>query len=159
MPRYKSLIGRFEPVAFPGQLLSDVPAKVDTGAATSSIHVENIREATRKGVKKLHFTLLGSHDSYDYSREISVEKYSTKIIENSFGHSERRYVITLKIKVANKTFDASFTLADRSKKSFPILLGREVLNGRFIVDTSISNVNRKLLESRMPKILNEDDED
>jgi hypothetical protein len=159
MARYKSLIGRFEPIGFPGLLLDEVPAKVDTGASISSIHAENIKEIKKNGKVNLKFTLLGSHYSYDYSREVVVDNFSIRVIENSFGHSEKRYLVTLKVKVAKKIFNAHFTLADRSKKSFPILLGRELLNGRYIIDTSICNINRKLLESRMPKVLKEDNDE
>ena len=160
MAKYKSIIGRFEPTTFPQHLLSDVPAKIDTGASISSIHAVDVREEKRNNKTVLRFTLLGSHASYDYCRDIEIEKYSKKTIENSFGHSEKRYMVTLKVKVANKVFNAKFTLADRSKKAFPILLGREMLSRRFIVDTSINNVNRKYLEARMPRVLKEDsDED
>jgi hypothetical protein len=159
MARYKSLIGRFETVDFPALLLSDIPAKVDTGASISSVHTTDIKEIKKNGNTALKFTLLGTHNSYDYKRVVILDTFSTKVIENSFGHSEKRYLVTLKVKVANKTFNAQFTLADRSKKSFPILLGRELLNGRYIVDTSTSNVSRKILEERMPKVLKEDSDE
>lgn len=159
MARYKSFIGRFEPITLPDQLLSDIPAKVDTGASISSIHATDIEEFVKDKKKHLRFTVLSDHKAYDYSREIVVTSFSQKKIENSFGHSEMRYLVTLRVKVGKKTFKAKFTLADRSKKSFPVLLGREMLNGRFIVDTSVSNVSKKLLEQRIPKVLKEDSEE
>lgn len=157
MARYKSIIGRYEFITFPDYLLFDIPAKIDTGANYSSIHAEDIKIITKNGVKQLEFTLMQGHKSYDYSRKIVVKEFRTSQIENSFGHSERRYVVTLKCKLANKVFKTDFTLADRSKKAFPILLGRKLLSGRFVIDTSMNNISQKVLKEKLPQVLKEDD--
>ncbi len=159
MPRYKTIIGSYELIDFPDQILVAVPAKTDTGANISAIHATEIKEITRQGKQLLQFKLLASHTSYDYERVITVDKYRVKTIENSFGQSEKRYVVRMKVKVAKRTFRTDFTLANRSKKTFPILLGREMLDNRFIVDTAICNIPKKLLEQRMPRALRETDED
>ncbi len=157
MAKYKSIIGRFEYMALPEQLLFDIPAKVDTGASISSIHAESIKEFESNGKKHLKFTVLENHTSCDYSREIEVANFSKKKIYNSFGDSESRYMVKLKVKLGNKTFKADFTLADRSKKAFPILLGRRMLNGRFVVDTAVNNIPKSFIEIRMPQVAKEDE--
>jgi hypothetical protein len=157
MIRYKTVIGRAESMDFPMILLSDVPAKIDTGAYLSAIHATDVKEVTRKGKKVLKLTLLGNHASFPYSREIEIADYSRKTIENSFGHKEERYVIKLKVKIAGKVFHTEFTLADRSKKVFPILLGRTLLSKRFIVDTDIAHIDRKLLKVKLKEWLAKDD--
>jgi hypothetical protein len=67
-------------------------------------------------------------------------------VANSFGHEEDRYEVQLKVKLGPKIFKAKFTLADRSKKIYPILLGRTMLNRRFLVDTNESAVDRVQLK-------------
>ena len=155
MAKYKTLIGRYEMVAFPEHLLEDVPAKVDTGAYLSSIHTTDIREVTVNGKKVLKFKLLATHQSYDYSREISTTDYQIKTIENSFGQSEKRFAVELKVKVANKVFFTEFTLANREKKAFPILLGRKLLNARFLVDSDLNNLNKKVIKKNIISNLDE----
>lgn len=157
MAKYKTIIGRAETIDFPARLLVDVPAKIDTGAYYSAIHATDIKEVIRKGKKVLKFTLLGNHPSFPYSREIEIPNYSTKSIENSFGHKQDRYMIKLKVKVAGKIFFTEFTLADRSTKVFPILLGRTSLNKRFMVDTDIAHIDRKILKEKLKDWLAKDD--
>lgn len=158
MTKYKTVIGRAETIDILQYFKTSVPAKIDTGAYASSIHVENIKEETRKGGKKvLSFNLLSNHPVYADSREIEIENYKKITVENSFGVSEERYKIELKVKIAGKTFSTPFTLANRSKKAFPILLGRTLLNNRFIVDTSVVHVSGTELKKKLKDWLKKDD--
>jgi hypothetical protein len=158
MAKYKTIIGRAESIDFPEVLLVDVPAKTDTGAYISAIHATDIKEVTRNGKKKLKFTLLGHHSSFSYSREMEVSNYSTKLIENSFGAKQQRYLVNFKVRLAGKVFKADFTLADRSSKVFPILLGRTFLNRRYMVDTDIAHIDRKILKEKLKDWLEKDDQ-
>jgi hypothetical protein len=157
MAKYKTIIGRAESIDFPEVLLVDVPAKIDTGAYISAIHATDIKEVTRNGKKKLKFTLLGNHSSFNYSREMEVSKYSIKLIENSFGAKQHRYMVQFKVKLAGKVFNTDFTLADRSGKVFPILLGRTFLNKRYMVDTDIAHIDRNILKEKLRDWLAKDD--
>ncbi len=152
MLRYKTLIGRFEAMSFPEYGLTEVPAKIDTGAYNSSIHATHIREVTKKdGTKVLNCILLGNHPVGDASLEVTFDSYDTITVENSFGHKQERYRVVMKVKMAGKVFTTRFTLADRSTKPFPVLLGRTLLNKRFIVDTQLSNVKRADLKKKLTK--------
>jgi hypothetical protein len=157
MAKYKTIIGRAESIDFPARLLVDVPAKTDTGAYLSAIHAINIKEVTRKGKKVLKFTLLGNHASYPYSRDIEISNYEIKTVENSFGVKQERYSVKFKVRLAGKVFMSEFTLADRSTKVFPILLGRTFLNKRFMVDTDIAHIDRKILKEKLQDWLAKDD--
>ena len=142
---FKIIIGRDVPVDFPDFNVEGIAARVDTGAYRSAIHARNIREVD--GV--LHFELLGGHPVFGIaSQKCTTKKYDNVRVENSFGHAEERFQVTLKIKVGTKVFKAPFSLADRSAKKYPILLGRTMLNDRFLVDTAMSNIDRKKLERR-----------
>jgi hypothetical protein len=157
MVKYKTIIGRAETIDFPARLLVDVPAKTDTGAYLSAIHATDIKEVTRKGKKVLKFTLLGNHASYPYSRELEVTNYELKTVENSFGVKQQRYTVKFKVKLAGKVFVSEFSLADRSTKVFPILLGRTFLNKRFMVDTDFANIDRRILKDKLKDWLDKDD--
>lgn len=152
------IIGRSEPINFvdyPG--LTDLPAKVDTGAYRSAIHAENIYVDE---VGHLHFVLFGNHPiCANCATEIITDQYSTATISNSFGDTEERYEVTLKVKIGPKIFQESFSLADRSKKIFPILLGRKLLNDRFLIDPSFTSISRKKLKAQYNIALPQDEED
>lgn len=160
MAKYKTIIGRAELLDLPARLLTDIPAKTDTGAYYSSIHAENITEVTnKKGKKVLQFDLLANHSAYGFDREaVQFEHYETAKVSNSFGEEQVRYKVNMKVRMAGKVFITPFTLADRSKKPFPILMGRTLINKRFMVDTDITHVDRRKLKDGLKEWLKKDDE-
>ena len=156
MAKYISVIGRAELLDFPSLLLTSAPAKTDTGAYRSAIHAENIVVKDKNGKKVLCFDLLANHPSYTYSRHIETEQFIEVEVENSFGIAQKRFAVDIKVRLAGKAFNSEFTLADRSKKPYPILMGRKLLNRRFLIDTSKSNINRNELKKKMNIDLIED---
>lgn len=127
--------------------VENVPAKVDTGAYRSAVHADQIKLSPDG--KMLSFRLLGGHTLFgDLATTISTDTFKKVSIENSFGHSEDRYEVNLRVKLGPKVFSAGFTLADRSKKTYPLLLGRKLLNGRFMVDTEEIAIDRVELKKR-----------
>ena len=134
---YKTIIGRAEPIDFQveGDEYLTIPAKIDTGAYSSSVWASNIREEG----DELVFELFGKgHEAYT-GKEIRLSKFQKVKIENSFGKSESRYGVILRVRFCGKKVSTFFTLADRSKKIYPILIGRKLLKGRYLVDVSIGN--------------------
>lgn len=130
--KLKLVIGRAERVDFPDAGVFSVYAKVDTGAYRSSVWASDIRE--ENGVLK--FKLLGPASPQYSGQECETTEFETVEIENSFGQKEQRYGVYLRIKVGPKTTRTSFTLADRSVKTYPVLIGRRLLRGRYLVDVS-----------------------
>lgn len=142
---HKVIIGRSELLTFVGSDAVGVPAKTDTGAYRSAVHASDIVEAD--GV--LSFNLLGGHPVCGaMAHRITAEEYTKVWVANSFGHREQRYEVKLKVKLGPKVFHARFTLADRSKKIYPILLGRKLLNHRFLVDSSETSLDRVTLKQQ-----------
>ena len=76
-----------------------------------------------------------SHEAYN-GKEFRTDNFKKKKVKSSFGHTEYRYVIKSKIVLFGKEFETDFTLADRLRMRYPILLGRKLLRRRFIVDVS-----------------------
>ena len=138
----KKIIGRKEKIALPDLGLKLVWAKIDTGAYTSSLHAEHIREEIVDGVKVLKFEVLMEGHKDFTGKTISIREYRQKKVKNSFGQTETRYLITTKIRIAGETFSAEFTLSDRSSMKNSILLGRKILHDRFLVDVNSINLSR-----------------
>jgi hypothetical protein len=131
MARFLTVIGRAEKADF-GGIQIDVPAKIDTGAYSSAIWATDIKEKDGE----LSFVLFGKGSPF-YTGEVrTTRKFSIVTIENSFGHVEMRFGVEIGLSLGGKKFKAFFTLADRSKKIYPVLVGRKLLKSRFIVDVS-----------------------
>jgi hypothetical protein len=128
-----NIIGRATKIEIVDLSLSNVPAKIDTGADSSAIWASQVSE--KEG--GLHCIFFGPSSPYYSGKAIVIPKdYSITRVANSFGHKELRYKIKLSIRVQGKLIRATFTLSDRSSKTYPILLGRRVLRGKFIVDVA-----------------------
>ena len=132
MNKELTIIGRAEKANFPASELVNVPVKIDTGAYRSSIWATDVREENGK----LYYKLLGDFGEYKAGKEQVTENFEIVEVENSFGHSEERYSIFLSIEVAGRRVRSNFTLSDRSKKTYPVLIGRKLLRKKFIVDVS-----------------------
>ncbi len=130
--RLKAVVGRAERVDFPDAQVIGVHAKVDTGAYSSSVWASDIRE--EGGV--LYFKLFGSKSKFYSGTECSATQYEVVEVENSFGQKQDRYSVPLRVKLGPKTVKSNFTLADRSTKTYPVLVGRKLLKGRYLVDVS-----------------------
>lgn len=131
----KRIIGRREYIDFPELKLKGIIAKMDTGAYTSALYCHEIRE--ENGV--LIFRLLDpSHSNYS-AREHRFTEYGQKNIKNSFGEIETRFTIKTVVKIGRRRIKSVISLTDRSDMRYPVLIGRKILNNRFIIDVSLLN--------------------
>lgn len=152
----RDVIGRSAEIKFVDFSDVLVPAKIDTGAYHSAIHATNIYVDENQ---VLHFRILGNHPvCQEAAFDASTSDYSTVNIANSFGDRETRYEVNLRVKIGEQDFITSFTLADRSRKIYPILLGRIALKKRFLVDIDQSGVDRIELKEKFRINLPEDEE-
>lgn len=120
-----------------------VPSKVDTGADTSSIWASDIK-INKQG--NLEYKLFAKQsDLYDgHVFKIKKGNFTVKFLHTSTGEENIRYQVVMPIVLAKHKFKASFTLADRSKNSMPVLIGRRALTGKFLVDVQINNTKRTI---------------
>lgn len=126
-------------VDFPDLMLFEVQAKVDTGAFTSALHCKDI-QLVRSGLRrKLSFWLIDK--TGEPAHQFYSDQFSQRMVRNSFGVAELRYVIKTRIVLFGRTIRAEFTLADREQLKNPVLLGRRLLRNRFIVDVSQKNLS------------------
>jgi hypothetical protein len=132
-PKIK-LIGRREFVDFPLLEINKVEAKIDTGAYTCAIHCNNIILKTKEGKQVLTFQLLDD-------RVYQFEEFTRKKIKNSFGEMEERYIIKTLIVIGRKKIKTTISLSDRESMRYPVLIGRRLLKGKFIIDVNLIYTN------------------
>lgn len=126
-------IGRTVKIDVPDWNIFEIDAKIDTGAYTSSIHCHHIAPMLDNRVR---FNLLDpSHDDYN-GKMIELPIYKLKTVKSSNGKSEERFIIQATIVLEGQKIKAQFSLTDRSGMRYPLLIGRRLLRGRFLVDVS-----------------------
>lgn len=129
----KTVLGRMTWVDFFDDQIHHVFAKVDTGADLSSVWASNI-SVDHDGY--LHFTLFDKNSEFYTGRVITKKSFKVTLVRSSNGHEQIRYTVQLKVKIGGRLIRATFTLTDRSKNRFPILIGSKLLRNKFIVDVS-----------------------
>lgn len=138
-----SIIGRLEQVDFPEWDLFGIDAKIDTGAYTSSLHCHHIERITKDGKPFVRFNLLDpSHEIYnDKLFELPIHK--SKTVKSSNGVAEERFIVKTTIRILDRKLEAQLSLTDRSEMRYPLLIGRRLLKGHFVVDVSKKYLSKK----------------
>ena len=126
------ILGRFDRVDLPKLGLTDLHAKVDTGAYTCCLHCSKVQVVDGK----LEFVLLDEEHPEFTGMKFVFKKFVQREIRNSFGESELRYIIKTSIKIFDRRIRAEFSLSDRGNLKFPVLLGRKILRNRFLIDVT-----------------------
>lgn len=132
----KKIIGREEWCSLPDLALPAIKARVDSGAKTSSIHASNIQTYNRQGQLWISFEV---HPLQNNRRtKIRCEKpvLDLRPVKSSSGVSESRYVISSSLQLGDDVWDIELTLANRDSMGYRMLLGREAMTGRLIIDPS-----------------------
>lgn len=110
--------------------IKKVPARIDTGARTTSIWASDIKE--RNG--RLEYTLFGKASSFYTGEVYSTEYFKKIVVASSNGTTQIRYYIPITIQMKKRRILTHCTLSDRSSQAYPVLIGRNTLRGKFIVD-------------------------
>jgi hypothetical protein len=137
------ILGRSDRVDLPGLGLTNIHAKIDTGAYTCSLHCSRAEIVDGK----LEFVLLDEEHPEFTGMKFVFDKFGKREIKNSFGEAERRYVIKTTIRIHAQTIKAEFSLSDRDKLRFPVLLGRKILRNRFLIDVTEKDLSFKSKKS------------
>jgi len=135
-PEEKLLLGALEKCDLPDIGIANLVMRVDTGATTSSLHVENIEEFQKNGKTWISFDI--HPDVYDV---VKKTRHSSKIkarrkVKSSTATLERRYVIETTLAIGDHSWPIKMTLTDRSEMTYMMLLGREAMSDKILVDPS-----------------------
>jgi len=114
----------------------ELPAKLDTGAENSSLHVERQRYFRRGGERWVRFTVEAGGRRVGFERRV-LRKAAIKRHDED---SHVRPVVAMVICLGSKAHEVEVNLVDRSRFDYPLLIGRSFLAGEFLVDTAASNL-------------------
>ncbi len=140
------IIGRREYIDFPLLNIKQAEAKIDTGAYTCAIDCNHIELKTENNQQVLTFRLF--NNTY-----YQVEEFTRKKIKNSFGEMEERYIVKTLISIGKKKIHISISLSDRGNMRYPVLIGRRLLKGKFIVDVNLIYTNGLNIEMATKKYM------
>lgn len=151
MASEETTVGWREWVALPLLGIDKIKAKVDTGARSSSLHAFDVNVVHRRGKDIVRFRVHPLQRDSDQTVEAEAELLEFRKVTSSTGHATMRPVICTEIVVLGQRFPIELTLAQRDEMGFRMLLGREAVRARFLVDAGHSYLGRKR-ERRLEKL-------
>jgi hypothetical protein len=122
-------------------------AKLDPGARSSAIHAVDIEEFDKDGRRMVRFTILREHDNPN-SERIMLERPLVRVVaikmRDDEGDGVRQELLPLRdlIWVAGECYNTLFTLTNRDNFNYPVLLGRQFLRNKILVDSGESFTER-----------------
>lgn len=130
----KRLIGWREWVTLPDLNAPPLKAKIDTGARTSALHAFRIRPFEKDGIAYVEFFIHPVQRRRNPEIRCEAPILEQRKITSSTGHSEMRYVIETTAKIGDKVLKVEVTLTNRDELGFRMLIGREAVREKFIID-------------------------
>jgi hypothetical protein len=126
-----------------------IKAKVDTGARSSALHAIDIEVVRGRGPAKVRFRIHPLQD--DFKKTIFCEAllHDERWVKSSNGKRELRPVIRTSVSFLDQTWDIDLTLTSRDLMGFRMLLGREAVRRRFLVDPGRSFLGQKRAKAKL----------
>lgn len=115
-----------------------IKAKLDTGARTSSLHAFDLRRFSRDGQEFANFEIHPHQRSNADAVRAEYPIIEDRVVRSSTGRVERRPVVRTPLSLGGLTFECELTLTRRDAMGFRLLIGREALRRRFVVDPARS---------------------
>ena len=119
----------------------NIMAKTDTGADTSVLHCEDFRVFEKDGHRYITCHIR-PHLDEDELLTLTFPVHRERKVKSSFGHTETRHIFITKIRLFDQLYSIKLSLRDRSAMSYPMLLGRNFISGKVLVDVSKKNLGR-----------------
>lgn len=130
----KFVIGSEEWCALTELNIPAIKARVDSGAKTSSLHALNIQSFKKNGEQWVRFELNPIQHDGKTVVHCEAKVIDTRVIKSSSGDKERRYVIKTSLTLNDSKWDIELTLTNRDSMGYRMLLGREAMMSRILVD-------------------------
>jgi hypothetical protein len=132
------MLGWREWVALPEFGIAQIKAKIDTGARSSALHADTIEPYQKGGENWLMFTVQPMQKQSELLIECHAPIKDRRLVSDSGGHKQRRYVIETQLLFGQHLIQAEITLTNRDSMRFRMLLGRTAMNKHFIIDPNAS---------------------
>lgn len=133
-------VGWREWVALPGLGVPLLKAKVDTGARSSALHAFDMERFEREGLPWVRFTVHPFQGDVQTTIRAECQLLGQRVVKSSGGQSETRPVVAADVEIAGQRWEIELTLTNRDAMGFRMLLGRQAVRGRFVVDPNRSFV-------------------
>ncbi len=130
------IIGSEEWCSFENLKIPAIKARVDSGAKTSSIQANNIKQFYKGTDEWVKFEVNPIQDNRSISIKCEAKVHAKRSVKSSMGISEERLVIKSAVSLGGDTYEIELTLANRDSMEFRMLLGREALQDRYLVNPS-----------------------
>ncbi len=128
-----------------------IKAKVDTGARTSALHAFEVRPFFEKGQQRIEFSLHPNQRDVETVVTCIADVVDQRLVTDSGGHKEERWVISTTFTIGNHTWPIEMTLTSRDDMRFRMLLGRNALIDRALVNSSASYLVGKRIRRKKDK--------
>ncbi|SFI81318.1 30S ribosomal protein S6--L-glutamate ligase [Myroides guanonis] len=130
----KVIVGSEEWCSFPSLGIPTMKARVDSGAKTSALHAVNIVPFEKDGEKWLKFDVNPLQNNGKTIKHCEAKMVDKRIVKSSSGSRESRYVIQTVLDLGGNQWEVEVTLTNRDSMGYRMLLGREAMSGRVLVD-------------------------
>ena len=134
----RSRLGWREWIGLPDWGVVFLKAKVDTGARTSSLHAFDLEPFDRDGREWVRFEIHPWQRTTDDATLAEAEVAAWRPVRSSSGKVDDRPVVHTTLAIAGIAVDAEVTLTRRDEMGFRMLIGREAIRDRFVVDPGVS---------------------
>ena len=134
----KIIVGCEEWCSFPQINIPAIKARVDSGAKTSALHAINIKTFKKEGTSWVGFDVHPLQNDGKTTIHCEAPVYDKRRVKSSSGSSELRYVIKTVLAIAEDTWEVEVTLTNRDNMGYRMLLGRQAMSGKMIVDPESS---------------------
>lgn len=134
MLQEKVIVGSEEWCSFPVLGIPTIKARVDSGAKTSALHAINIAPFIKNGENWVKFDINPIQNNIKTIIHCEAKLVGKRIVKSSSGFREQRYVIASELEIGGQHWSIEITLTNRDSMGFRMLLGREAMSGRVLVD-------------------------
>lgn len=138
MVEKKIIVGSEEWCALPQINIPAIKARVDSGAKTSALHAVNITPYKKNGNPWVSFEVHPLQNDGKTTIHCEAPVFDKRRVKSSSGQSEKRFVIKITISIAEDTWEIEVTLTNRDSMGYRMLLGRQAMSGKMLVDPEAS---------------------
>ncbi|MDD5151949.1 MAG: 30S ribosomal protein S6--L-glutamate ligase [Flavobacterium sp.] len=134
MTQNKIILGSEEWCSLPELGIPIIKARVDSGAKTSALHAKNIAPFIKEGQNWVKFDINPIQNNVKTIISCEALLVDKRVVKSSSGFKEQRFVIQTNLEIGNSNWLIEMTLTNRDSMGFRMLLGREAMSGRVLVD-------------------------
>jgi hypothetical protein len=128
------VLGWREWLALPQLGVPAIKAKIDTGARTSTLHAFDLETVQESGKLQVRFNIRPLRRRPSLVIQCSADVLDRRIVSDSGGHKEQRYVIHTPVRIADREWPIEITLTNRDDMLFRMLLGRTAMQHGMVID-------------------------